>query len=100
MKQLTNNLSFVSNFILPYCIEALNSKTGFVFGSVSFLGVLFIFFCVPECKGKTLEQVDRMFQEGVPLRKFGDYQVGDMMEAGGKPEFEFVEEKADQKAVA
>ncbi|KAF4472085.1 sugar transporter [Fusarium albosuccineum] len=69
--------NFVSNFILPYCLDAISSKTGFVFGSVSFLAVLFIF-CIPECKGKTLEQIDRMFQEGVPLRQFGSYQAGDL----------------------
>lgn len=89
--------SFVSNFILPYCIEALNSKTGFVFGSVAFLGILFIFFCIPECKGKSLEQVDQMFQEGVPLRKFGQHKVGDMLEEGGKPDVEFLNEKNEQK---
>lgn len=86
-----NSFSFVSNFILPYCIEALNSKTGFVFGSVAFLGILFIYFCIPECKGKTLEQVDRMFQEGVPLRKFGAYQVGPWYVPEGKAGVEFVE---------
>ncbi|CAH0052386.1 unnamed protein product [Clonostachys solani] len=70
--------NFVSNFILPYLLAALGSKTGFVFGSVAFLGILFIYFCVPECKGKTLEQVDRMFQEGVPLRKFGSFETEDL----------------------
>lgn len=67
----------MSNFILPYLLVALGSKTGFVFGSVAFLGVLFICFCVPECKGKTLEQVDLMFQEGVPLRNFGGFEAED-----------------------
>lgn len=69
--------SFVSNFIMPYCLEALSSKTGFVFGSVSVLSILFIYFCVPECRGKTLEQIDRMFQEGVPLRHFANYSSSD-----------------------
>uniref|UniRef100_A0A8H7K9P3 Major facilitator superfamily (MFS) profile domain-containing protein n=1 Tax=Bionectria ochroleuca TaxID=29856 RepID=A0A8H7K9P3_BIOOC len=78
--------NFVSNFILPYLLAALGSKTGFVFGSVAFLGVLFIYFCIPECKGKTLEQVDRMFQEGVPLRKFGDFAAEDLGSTAQKDE--------------
>lgn len=28
---------------------------------------------MPECKGKTLEQVDYLFQRNVPLRKFKDH---------------------------
>ena len=27
-----------------------------------------------KCKGKSLEQIDRMFQHGVPLRKFGSHK--------------------------
>lgn len=83
---LTNANSFVSNYILPYCLEALNSKTGFVFGSVSCLAIVFVFFCVPECKGKTLEQVDRMFRDGVPLRKFGSFEPDDFVAASRKME--------------
>ncbi|KAL1869974.1 hypothetical protein VTK73DRAFT_2895 [Phialemonium thermophilum] len=83
--------NFVSNFILPYCLDALSSKTGFVFGSVSFLSILFVYFCVPECKGKTLEQVDQMFKEGVPLRRFGDYDA--------PTHWELEEEKAGDKSV-
>ena len=39
---------------------------------------MFTYFCVPECKGKTLEQVDYMFREKVPLRQFGKYQVPEL----------------------
>lgn len=94
------NLSFVSNYILPYCLEALQSKTGFVFGAVASLAILFVFFCVPECKGKTLEQVDRMFQEGVPLRKFGSYEPGHLTRVGDKmadPEIAEQEEVSARK---
>lgn len=31
------------------------------------------FFCVPECKGKSLEQIDRMFNEGISPGKFVRY---------------------------
>ena len=42
---------------------------------------MFIYFCVPECKGKTLEQVDFLFQNGVALRDFGKTDAAALMEA-------------------
>jgi SP family sugar:H+ symporter-like MFS transporter len=63
------------NFSIPYLINTeyagLNSKVGFIFGSIALSSVVFVYFCVPECKGKTLEQIDLMFQNGVSLRAFG-----------------------------
>ena len=37
--------------------------------------IAFVYFCVPECKGKTLEEIDRLFLDGVPLRKFEKTQI-------------------------
>lgn len=77
----TNN-SFAVNFSIPYLIydryAGLDSKVGFVFGSVAVICVVFTYFCVPECKGKTLEQVDYLFRERVPLRKFGSYEISNL----------------------
>ena len=41
--------------------------------------LVFIYFCVPECKGKTLEQVDFLFNQGVPIRQFGKVNATEMM---------------------
>ena len=61
--------------MIPYLIyddyAGLGSKVGFIFGSVMILALFFIYFCVPECKGKTLEEVDALFNNNVPLRHFG-----------------------------
>lgn len=43
--------------------------------------IAFIYFCVPECKGKTLEQVDFLFQNGVALRDFGKTDAAALMES-------------------
>lgn len=51
---------------------------GFIFGSVAICSLGFTWLFVPECKGKSLEQIDLMFNEGVPLRKFGSYQAIDV----------------------
>lgn len=67
--------SWAVNFSIPYLVwpdkAGLGSKVGFIFGSIAILALIFTYTCVPECKGKTLEQVDWLFNNDVPLRKFG-----------------------------
>lgn len=71
-------MNFAVNFSIPYLISpqyaGLDSKVGFIFGTLAFLALVFTWCFVPECKGKSLEQVDMMFNSGVSLRNFGSYQ--------------------------
>ncbi|KAF5547606.1 sugar transporter [Fusarium phyllophilum] len=84
--------NFLVSFSIPYMLypqyAGLGSKVGFVFAGILALAIVFVVFCVPECKGKSLEQIDRMFNEGIALRKFGNYKpedlTGDVEEMGGK----------------
>jgi hypothetical protein len=56
--------------ITPYLVDKeygnLKSKVFFVWGSALFLCLLFAFFVIPETKGLTLEQVDKMLEESSP----------------------------------
>lgn len=67
--------SFIFSFFTPYLLDApyanLHSKVGFIFGSLACCSLLFAFFCVPEMKGRSLEEINQMFQDGVPVRRFG-----------------------------
>ena len=45
------------------------------YGAMAFLSVIFGYFCIPELKNKTLEQVEKMFESRVPLRKLGELDV-------------------------
>lgn len=69
-------VQFVISFCIPYLLYApyanLGSKVGFIFGSFAVLAIVFSYFYVPECKGKSLEEIDELFARGVPLRKFGE----------------------------
>ncbi|KAJ5825198.1 sugar transporter [Penicillium riverlandense] len=69
---------FIVSFTLPYLQDApyadLGSKVGFIYGSMSFLAMVFGFICIPELKNRSLEEVERMFETGVSLRNFEDYQ--------------------------
>lgn len=68
-------LQFAISFSLPYLLNApyanLGAKVGFIFGSTAFCAIIFSIIGIPECKGKTLEEIDNLFLEGVPIRKFG-----------------------------
>lgn len=68
-------IQFLVTFSLPYLLNApyanLGSKVGFIFGSTAVLATIFSYFGIPECNGKTLEEIDELFLEGVSIRKFG-----------------------------
>jgi hypothetical protein len=58
--------------ITPYLVDKqyanLSSKIFFMWGSLCIISVLFAFFLVPETKGLSLEQVDRMLEEVSPRK--------------------------------
>ncbi|KAF4312231.1 Sugar/inositol transporter [Botryosphaeria dothidea] len=62
--------NFVLGYVTPYMVDAnegnLGVKVFFVWGSTCTLCALFAFFMVPETKGLSLEQVDRMLEETTP----------------------------------
>lgn len=57
----------------PYA--ALGAEVGFIYGTIAVLSVIFAFFFVPDCSGRRLEEIDWLFESGVPLRKFAKTDV-------------------------
>jgi hypothetical protein len=41
---------------------------------------VFVFFFLPELKGRSLEELDYMFEAGVPTRKFSSFDSSQMVE--------------------
>lgn len=72
-------VQFAISFSIPYLLyepyAALGSKVGFIFGATAVCTLLFTLLCVPECKGKSLDEIDQLFIQGTPLRKFGKATV-------------------------
>jgi len=58
--------------ITPYLVDKkyanLSSKIFFMWGSLCIISVIFAYFLVPETKGLSLEQVDRMLEEVSPRK--------------------------------
>ncbi|GKZ43701.1 hypothetical protein AbraIFM66951_005177 [Aspergillus brasiliensis] len=66
--------AFVTNFVIPYMMADMGSfRVGWVFGSVSVLGLVYTFFFLPETKGLTLEEVDDVFS--TPFNPFRKVQL-------------------------
>jgi len=74
-------LSFVwefgVSFSLPYLLYApyadLESKVGFIYGSIAFIGIIWAWFYLPETRGRSLEEMEELWQENVPAYRFDSY---------------------------
>jgi hypothetical protein len=53
----------------------LGGRLGFIFGGLSFLCLVYLWFYQPETAGRTYEELDEMFMKGVPARNFKAYQT-------------------------
>lgn len=64
---------------MPYLLNApyanLGSKVGFIFGSVATVSLVFAYFCVPDCSGRSLEDIDWLFEHHVAARKFRSIEI-------------------------
>ncbi|RXG50444.1 hypothetical protein VDGE_04820 [Verticillium dahliae] len=65
----------VMTIAIPYMVNPdeanLCGKVGFIFGGLSLIGTAGAFFHVPELKGLTFDEIDRLFAAKVPPRRMG-----------------------------
>lgn len=66
--------AFLVSFTAPYLLNApygnLHGKVGFIYGSLSILFTFLTWTSVPEMKGRSLEEIDVLYAQNVPTRKF------------------------------
>ena len=55
----------------------LQSKVGFIYGSFAIASIVFVYICVPECQGRSFEEIDQLFRMKIPLRKFHKHELPD-----------------------
>ena len=61
-------------FTLPYLYYDgnLGPKTGFVYTGLCLITWSYVWFCVGEVNGRTMEEIDGFFRDGIPARKWKD----------------------------
>ncbi|KAJ6014955.1 Maltose permease [Penicillium herquei] len=70
--------AWLTTFTAPYFINVAELNWGPKYGYIWFpsclIAATFIYFFLPEVKGRTLEEIDEMFEQRVPARKFSSYK--------------------------
>ncbi|KAF6809570.1 Maltose permease MAL31-like protein 2 [Colletotrichum sojae] len=74
---LQNALNTMWSFVLPYLFNPdqlnLKAKIAFIFGGLSVISLVHLWFNLPETAGRTYEELDEMFIKKIPARKFKAY---------------------------
>ena len=67
--------------VLPYLFNPdkanLGAKVTFIFGGLSVLSTIYLWFYQPEVAGRSYEELDEMFRKRVPAREFKAYRLGE-----------------------
>ncbi|KAI5861691.1 general substrate transporter [Durotheca rogersii] len=78
-------LAWLTGFCSPYFInpEHLNwgAKYGYIWAGSNLCCLVFFYLCVPETKGRTLEEIDELFNNRVSVRNFKSFKTTIMAEA-------------------
>ncbi|KAK3367746.1 general substrate transporter [Podospora didyma] len=77
--------AWLSSFTTPYFINPTELNWGPKFGYIWFVAGLivsaFVYFMLPEVRGRTLEEIDEMFRNKVPTKDFPSYVCTEVEEA-------------------
>ena len=80
--------SILMSFVLPYIFNldagALKAKTGFVFAGLCAVATAVAWLCIPEMKGRSIDEIDQMFRLGLRARDFKKWR-GSVEEMGRDP---------------
>lgn len=94
--------AWLSSYCTPYFInpQSLNwgPKYCYIWGGSNLILAAFVYFFVPETGGRTLEQLDELFEKRVSTRRFATY-VTDLSPPNGTNSRVFESEKHDAEAL-
>ncbi|WVQ68182.1 uncharacterized protein L199_006388 [Kwoniella botswanensis] len=73
----TAMFGLIFQYTVPIMLSAQQAnwglKIGFFFGPLAALGLVVIYFFVPETKGRTYPELDELFEKRIPTRQFKSY---------------------------
>lgn len=71
--------SIVFTVAMPYMLNTNEAnwggKTGFLFGAISVVCLIWCYFRLPESRNRTYEELDILFQRRIPARQFKNYNL-------------------------
>ncbi|KAL4874786.1 general substrate transporter [Aspergillus karnatakaensis] len=80
----------ITTFAVPQLTSAdaanLGAKTYLVFAGCMACVLIFVYFYMPETKGRTFAEVDEMYDAKIPMWKWRDYKTATVARIGGKSE--------------
>jgi SP family sugar:H+ symporter-like MFS transporter len=87
---------WVTVFTLPYLYYSadLGPKTGFVYTGLCFVTLTYVYFCVGEVTGRSIEEINGFFRDGIPARHWKKQPFG---EARNPPNVSVVEVQGQEK---
>lgn len=82
----TYNISqLIANVFMPYMLNPTagdwKGKTGFFWFGAAVIAGVWTFFRLPECRGRTYEELDLLFEKRVDARKFSGYKIDAYVES-------------------
>ena len=72
----------VFNVVIPYELDAIGPKSGYMFFGLAAVSALLVYLLVPEVAGRTYAQLDELFERKISARHFkqtvctGEYGIG------------------------
>ncbi|KAF1343736.1 hypothetical protein BDV97DRAFT_373911 [Delphinella strobiligena] len=71
--------SVIATLVAPHLLDAghgdLQGKVGFVWGSFPVASAIWTFFFVPQLKGRSLKELDELFEKRVNVFRFGNHET-------------------------
>ncbi|KAI1472161.1 general substrate transporter [Daldinia caldariorum] len=84
--------AWLTTFTAPYFInpDSLNwgPRYGYIWFPSSIVAGVWVYFFLPEVQGRTLEEIDEMFEEKLPARKFRSYKCVRRLATDEKPDIQ------------
>ncbi|CAK7224870.1 hypothetical protein SBRCBS47491_005701 [Sporothrix bragantina] len=67
--------AFLVTFVTPYLLPGMGVKIGWIFGSVALFSFIWGILFFPELKGRSLEEVDELFEANLWAWQFSKYET-------------------------
>ncbi|KAF4922771.1 Major facilitator-type transporter ecdD [Colletotrichum viniferum] len=68
-------VGFIVVFVTPYLLAEIGAGLGYIWGGFAFLTSVWAWFCMPELKGRNLEEIDQLFEANIPAWQFHKFQT-------------------------